>query len=105
MSETQIDLNAPKLCWLCKDFKIPLRLLFKHLGKHQEQLALFSLPPSAWGDAKEIEENNGGPVAPHSDSSSDEPKIQDNATESLVTKAAVELEGHTQDTASTPSKE
>lgn len=46
MSESQISMDQKVLCPLC-DVEVPsLIQLRKHLGRHQEQLALFALPLS-----------------------------------------------------------
>lgn len=61
MSESQQSMEDEASCPLCRAYTGPLKLLRKHIGKHQEQLALFALPLSVREDDNEEEEGSDEP--------------------------------------------
>ncbi|CAG1973690.1 unnamed protein product [Fusarium graminearum] len=66
--DTMIDLNARpmnekegSICPLCQENLSSMKDYQRHVGRHQEQLALFALPSLPTDDDAQIEENTSGP--------------------------------------------
>ncbi|CAG1974790.1 hypothetical protein QX201_010103 [Fusarium graminearum] len=66
--DTMIDLNARpmnekegSICPLCQENISSMKDYQRHVGRHQEQLALFALPSLPTDDDAQIEENTSGP--------------------------------------------
>ncbi|KAF2109006.1 hypothetical protein BDV96DRAFT_247899 [Lophiotrema nucula] len=93
IAETQMPMNSHDLCPLCKEHLTSLKLLRRHLGRHQEQLALFALPLSMKGeegpdDESQIAEDKS--IAPHADSSVDSSDEDDGDAEDKATIKSLE---------------
>lgn len=66
--DTMLDLNARpmnekegSICPLCQENLSSMKDYQRHVGRHQEQLALFALPSLPTDDDAQIEENASGP--------------------------------------------
>lgn len=84
--ESGLDRETLEHCSLCleKNFRLPE--LQKHLGKHQEQLALFALEMNDWYELDDRTKKSGSRDAPQNDEA-----VQVNLGESLSRSGGAEV--------------
>ncbi|KXT04149.1 hypothetical protein AC578_43 [Pseudocercospora eumusae] len=82
------DQKVDLLCVLCQKHCSSSNDLYRHVGRHQEQLALFCLPSHLLGDEDDVEQNSDTSLA-HSDAAQDASTSPEGEHELVSTQLAV----------------